>query len=341
MHTEAAGEFFGYLIQSSLQAAFLAFAVLGLVRVLGPILSPGWRCVLWGLVLLRLAWPFHLPTHFSLYNTTQWLGAFEWSQTCTQWFTRFFSLPFFGILWATVATVLLLRLMCCALYVAWKLRDTRPLDSWRAWWLLKECKEELGIHASIPVYCSSNIQSPCLMGVLTPRLVLPKNLTKNLSDDELRLVFFHELAHFRHRDTALNWVLAFVEIIHWFNPMVRLICNHLRDERENVCDATALEARPGSNKTYGEMLLRFLTEWSTPPRLPMASGILGDSGASDAVLRRFQSIEGFQTRKRAWIVGLSVALLIVLIGLTDAEAEESDGVGSPTRWQLVNSLRYR
>src|SRR6266478_143388 len=56
------------LLKASWQAAVLILLVLGLQRVFGRRLSPGWRYGLWLLVVIRLALPWTVPSPISLFN---------------------------------------------------------------------------------------------------------------------------------------------------------------------------------------------------------------------------------------------------------------------------------
>lgn len=321
MHLEVVGEFFGRLVESSIQASILAAGAYLLIRLLGSQLTSGWRCVLWSLVLLRLAWPFVISTPFNLLPVPRKLEEIAWVSAVNETLEPLAFLPFLGLLWAVGAGILTLRLLGSLGYAAWLLRDSRPMDSWRLCRLLQACKQKLGITECIPIHSSHRIQSPCIAGVLSPRLILPKNYHNTLSDIELRLILIHELTHFRNRDNAMNWVLAFVEIIHWFNPLVRLACDHYRDERESVCDASALTACPGSNKIYGRMLLRCLSAGDVPPAAAFANKMLGDSIESNALVRRFHAIASFRVRKNTWILGLLAAGTFAFLGFTEPVRE--------------------
>lgn len=326
MNPEIAGEFLGQFVRSSLQAALIALLVWGLIRLLGRSLAPTWRCALWMLVVLRVAWPFSIPSPFSIFNGTRWLSKVTWIESASAILDRFVSHPVTLFVWASVAFILLVRILCGALYTMWRLQDARPLDSWSAWWMLQECKEFLGITTPIAIYQSNRIQSPCIMGVLSPRLVIPYQLDKTLTPEELRLVLFHELAHVRRCDTALNWVLAIVEALHWFNPFIRHACNRIRDEREHACDVTALEAQPGSNRTYGEVLIRLVSTIRTAPRSPYLVGFPGDNASPDALMRRIRAIATFEKRRHLWMVGTATLLLVLALTWTEADGGSSDSI---------------
>ncbi|MCW5560128.1 MAG: hypothetical protein KIT22_20105, partial [Verrucomicrobiae bacterium] len=68
MEAAVIAEFLGHLLKASWQASVLAMVVWLVVHALGDHLSPCWRCRLWMLVIVRLAWPVSLPSPVSLFN---------------------------------------------------------------------------------------------------------------------------------------------------------------------------------------------------------------------------------------------------------------------------------
>src|SRR5690606_7666009 len=79
-----------------------------------------------------------------------------------------------------------------------------------------------------------------------------------LSDDRLRMLLLHELAHVRRGDVAVNWMLAVLKAAHWWNPVFWLAASRFGALREQACDAFAVaRGGDGSVKEYGEMLLHF------------------------------------------------------------------------------------
>ena len=331
MNAAPLADFLAQLGRSSVQASLLALAIWVVCRLLGNHLAPRWRCGLWLLVIIRLAWPFSLPSPVSLFNLVSapmrlsrpdapsfWLPD-ELSNQAGHWLEQ----PWVCWTWAVVAAVLLARVLTGWFWTVWLRHSAKPLDSWAAWLLLRECKEVLRLNVPVVILESSKVRSPCLLGFLRPRLVLPHGLLAELTQDELRLVFLHELAHLRRRDLALNWLLAAVETFHWFNPLVWLVTRSLRADREEACDACALAAQPEARRIYGETLLKLLERQggeSAPLFSPALAGILGDGGDEVAPLvHRMRAIATYRSDTRTWVVGLFTWVAFACVGLTDAE----------------------
>ena len=309
----------------------MAAAVWFVCRALGGHLAPRWRCRLWLLVIIRLAWPFTLPSPVSLFNlilapqrlgrpetTSFWLPE-ELSNQAGRWLDQ----PWVCWTWLGLATALLLRVLTGWLWTVWLRHSARPMDSWAVWLLLRECKAISGLDTPVVILESSKITSPCLLGFFQPRLLFPQGLIGELTPDEFRLVLLHELAHLRRRDIASNWLLAAVETLHWFNPLVWLVTRSLRADREEACDACALAARPEARRVYGETLLKLLERvgGETTTRASAAAvGILGDAQADlKPLIHRMKAIATYRPDARTWIVGFCTWLALACVGLTDAE----------------------
>ncbi|MBN8247826.1 MAG: M56 family metallopeptidase, partial [Verrucomicrobia bacterium] len=300
------------------------------IQALGEHLEPCWRCRLWMLVIVRLAWPVSLPSPVSLFNWVGTPGVLDSRGTEPAWndaelvlWTRILENPWIQGIWALIVCLLLGRLMLSALWAWWIERTARPLDSWQTWWILQNCKTASGCTTPLAILESRRIQSPCVLGLFRPRLVLPRGLIADLDSEELRLVFLHELAHLNRRDLVLNWLLAAVEIIHWFNPVAWLVTRQLRADREEDCDARALETRPDAGRVYGEVILKLLDRVAVPDSgaaPAMTSRMLG-SGDSELqpLLHRIHAIRRFRPGSRRRLVGFCSWLAVALIGLTDAE----------------------
>ncbi|HRI15086.1 MAG TPA: M56 family metallopeptidase, partial [Verrucomicrobiota bacterium] len=241
---------------------------------------------------------------------------------------RFLESPWVQWTWGIVAAALFVRTVASWLWSAWLRWKARPLDSWEAWWLLQSCKQASHLETPVSVWESAAVKSPCLLGLVRPKLLLPKGLFRELKLAELRLVFLHELAHLRRRDLAFNWIMAAVELIHWFNPMVWFVTRRLRADREEDCDALALATEPTAQSEYGEVILKLIERGVTPAESALAPAMgpggvrmLGNNGESDLrpLLHRMRAIKRFRPEARTWLVGFCTWLAVALIGFTDAE----------------------
>lgn len=84
---------------------------------------------------------------------------------------------------------------------------------------------------------------PFVGGMTLPFLVLP---SVELTTEEWNAVIFHELAHIRRRDYAVNYAVQVLSALLWFHPSVRLLARWAAAAREECCDADAarLSAAP-------------------------------------------------------------------------------------------------
>lgn len=115
-------------------------------------------------------------------------------------------------------------------------------------------KTKLGIKKSVEIKISSLINSPMTTGFLKPIVYLPLGLSNGLLEDELDAILQHELAHIKHHDFLINYLLVVLETIFFFNPMIILMIRETRQEMEYACDdlVTGYE----SPLTYSRALLK-------------------------------------------------------------------------------------
>ena len=99
--------------------------------------------------------------------------------------------------------------------------------------VLNEVKKELKIKRHIKIRMSPDIQSPMLVGVLFPVIYIP---CREISDENMRMVFLHELTHYKRKDLLIKWLSLFVNAVHWFNPLAYLLCANVSEACEVSCD---------------------------------------------------------------------------------------------------------
>lgn len=76
-------------------------------------------------------------------------------------------------------------------------------------------------------------------GLRRPRVLLPAEAAA-WSDERIRVVLGHELAHIRRGDWAMHLLAECVRCIYWFNPLAWIACDRLRLESEHACDDAVL-----------------------------------------------------------------------------------------------------
>jgi beta-lactamase regulating signal transducer with metallopeptidase domain len=237
--------------------------------------------------------------------------------------------------WAGIVGFLLFRVFAAFRQMVKRFHNLRPLSDAATLDLFETCRNDTGVRVEIALFETARIASPALFGFLRPRLILPAGLREALSQDELRFVFLHELAHVRRRDILFNWVGTLLQIVHWFNPLIWFAFARWRADREMACDALAIEAAGFEKRDdYGRTILRLLAVSPSAASAPAMAGILEDKSQ---VKERISMIAAFVPR-RGWPL-LAVLLMGILawVGLTDARRAVVAAVEKNATKTMVNS----
>lgn len=99
--------------------------------------------------------------------------------------------------------------------------------------VLNQALADINIKRKIKVRMSVDEDSPMLVGVLFPVIYLPN---QNIPEEKLRMVFLHELMHFKRGDLIYKWISLFVNAVHWFNPLAYMLSINIGESCEVACD---------------------------------------------------------------------------------------------------------
>lgn len=199
--------------------------------------------------------------------------------------------------------------------------------------LLQEARATAGVTAPIALVISPRIGTPALLGWLRPRILLPEPMAAQFTDAQLRLVFLHELAHFRSLDIPVGWLYALARCLHWFNPLPWLAERQWRRFCEEAADERVI-TWTSDRSAYGETLVDAASRLSSgsSPR-PYGSLAIGENFT--ALKHRLTMI----TRTRRPHALLTILCSAVLLGLGFLQAEDSDpktaAVSAMEKWMHV------
>src|SRR5262249_6176158 len=151
-------------------------------------------------------------------------------------------------------------------------------------------------------------------GLFTPKVVLPAD-AHHWSDERIRIVAGHELAHVRRSDWVFHVAAALVQALYWFNPLVWIACARLRRESEHACDDAVLNL--GVERTlYAEELVRLARTFTVYRRSTSAWAAAPAMARPSSLERRVRAmLKGHGNR--APITRTAAALtFVVLLALT-------------------------
>ena len=135
--------------------------------------------------------------------------------------------------------------------------------------ICRSLQAQLGIQRAIQ-YCEGVwLQAPAVIGWFKPIVFLPASALTGLSEDQLRSVIAHELAHIQRLDPFVNIFQVCVETLLFYHPAVWWLNKRIRAEREVCCDETAV-LLCGNAVDYARALT-MMEEWRGAPVLAMAA----------------------------------------------------------------------
>ena len=109
--------------------------------------------------------------------------------------------------------------------------------------------------------CDSDIGPAVALGAI----VLPSDFETRFTPAEQAAILAHEAQHLARGDVAANAVVAIVQCLCWFNPLVHLAAHWIHIDQELACDADVIAGRPALRRPYAEALLKTPVLARVPP----------------------------------------------------------------------------
>ncbi|MGH1328758.1 M56 family metallopeptidase [Bacillus pretiosus] len=186
--------------------------------------------------------------------------------------------------------------------------------------IFEKCKQSMSIQRNIPLFVSGKVSSPTVFGIIRPKLLLSTVHIKILDEQQLRYIFYHELAHIKRRDVGVNWLMHGLLILNWFNPILWYAYSCMREDQELACDALALTCIDAEEQiAYGHTIISLLEHYSSYYQVP---SIANFSKNKRALKRRILMIKKFQKKSYRWSALGAVAVIAVSsVSLLNARAD--------------------
>ena len=294
------------ILNMSLTASWIVLAVLLLRLLLRK--APKWlSCLLWGVIGLRLIFPFSIESLFSLIPSAEPLPS-DLPMTQTPAIDSGFEVidqvvnPIIYDSFAPTPTVSVnpMQIAIAVAAIVWLC----GLVGMIAYGVISYLRLRLRVRASIcqdgNVYLCDDIDSPFILGVIRPRIYLPSGMTQ----EQMDYVIGHEQAHLRRLDHIWKPVGFALLCLHWFNPMLWVAYILLCRDIEKACDEKVIrDMDDESKKGYSETLVACSVHRRAVMACPLAFGEVG-------VKERIKSVLNYK-KPAFWIILVAVVVLIV------------------------------
>lgn len=158
--------------------------------------------------------------------------------------------------------------------------------------------------------------TPFTVGLLKPKIVIPKVVWGSYSVEELKAIVQHERTHIRLGHLWFGFAWDVLRCLLWVNPFLTVCQKQFRADMEDICDRVCIQGSGRAAHEYGLVLLKTLkllrsgTE-GTPPAVTYA----GEREFAD-MKRRMSEIAGFRPyRKKLCMCMAAIASLMIAVML--------------------------
>jgi bla regulator protein BlaR1 len=201
--------------------------------------------------------------------------------------------------------------------------------------ILKQCKKEMSIKKEMALVETSIVKIPALFGYFKPVILIPNNINKVIDVDKLRYIFLHELSHLKRRDIVINWIIIFLKVIYWFNPIIHYGFRKMKEDMEVCCDSLALSYTEDKEvKEYGYTIIEMIDKFSKSTHLIGTTSIVNNKSE---VRRRIVMIKLFNKKAyRFSAMAVAALLLISSAVLTNARAASNINDGNAAKVDKID-----
>lgn len=342
---------FELTLLSSLEAAVMVGLILLILAAFRRKLAPFWRYALWTLLIVKLLLPwipgnlgddFHwirlperivskdfigiqeLDSHAEpaghVSSRAEPAGRDGESFTPSKASPSFSVMEIAAVVWLAGASAAVIYIlyghMKFSVFLRKEGRAAVPSDLQDLFVLI--CKRS-GIRLPVSLRLSSQVTTPTLFGLISPVVLIPRNMADQLNAVEWECVFRHELVHYKRMDIWVNTIFTLLAAVHWFNPAIWYGLHRMRFEQEAACDASVLAAL-GTKDTYADSLIKVLEIGASQRSAPAG---IGFSNYKNVIKRRMNMIRNYQpSNKRAALLGTVVLCIVALFALPSTFAKE-------------------
>lgn len=177
----------------------------------------------------------------------------------------------------------------------------------------------------VPQKFFNEVPCACVMGFLSPILLIISEQWEILSKEQKQAVITHEVYHIKKKDNVLNIFCILLQSLQWFNPLVWIGFKYLRQDLECLRDTQIIEYFTSEEqKNYAKAIVSIAGMNSKKYRTSMHSGMLCSSGIGYRIWL-------LQSKNTKWSrLGLLITILFILVFLYVILKKETLGLLSST-----------
>lgn len=230
------------------------------------------------------------------------------------------NIPYLQVIWLTVAVILLsdgFRKMH-----RFKRQILNSSDSnidHETQELFLQCKKQIKVYGKVNLRTSKYIKTPLVLGTIRPLVVFPET---DMSADEKRLAFIHELTHIKNGDLWVKFFASVISAVHWFNPFAYLLRSKLSVISEEYCDECVIRTIEKEERLlYCNLILKVVSDIAAP-QAKFCSPL--SAPAKNMKRRLSNMLNSKKSRKSMIALSVIIAIMISSFATVYAFAASSD-----------------
>jgi beta-lactamase regulating signal transducer with metallopeptidase domain/Flp pilus assembly secretin CpaC len=202
----------------------------------------------------------------------------------------------------------------------------------------RDVKKQISNSSRASLRMTSDIEVPSMVGFVNPIVLLPSWCVDQLTDDQLDIIFAHELVHIRRFDGLIQLATHLIVVLHWFNPLVRVAAGLAASARELSCDRRVVEqlsrnslrSKSNTERCYGETIIDIATHVSRNSTSESLSPVIlagfVDSNQKQIKQRIAMLVKTNPRKHFATVIAAVSIVILVAVGFTTAETSEPKSI---------------
>ncbi|MBS4189764.1 M56 family metallopeptidase [Bacillus sp. FJAT-49705] len=233
-------KFMNALLEASIAMSVIALMYIAITPILRKMFTAKGRYYAWLVIIIGLIIPFRFHPQVSVIYIDKLIPIMKStsSHSVEPYVTMMssnipWSLLFCG-LWLVGVTVFI------TIHLIQHIRFLKVVKRWstevvdpQMLKILHDIQAKLKIKQPVDLRICPGISSPMLLGIFHSTILLPPG---EIPEDELPLIFKHELVHCKRRDIWYKTLVFLATALHWFNPFVYMIAREISIHCELSCD---------------------------------------------------------------------------------------------------------
>lgn len=168
---------------------------------------------------------------------------------------------------------------------------------------------------NVRIYVTDMNITPFTVGLLKPKIVLPKVMADSYSKDELKSVIQHEQTHIRLGHLWFGFAWDMLRCLLWINPLLTVFQKHFRADMEDICDRVCIQSSRRTAHEYGMVLLKTLKLLSSGSgTAPPTVTYVGEREFAD-MKRRMGEIASFRPYRKKLCVGMVATAFLMIAAM--------------------------